>query len=81
MDKFILIEKFQAEFVVKESERINLEQIDTKCRPPNTNECQNDVFVAFPKLKYFIQSETNGFCRIFRTALIFQQQIRILTVV
>ena len=55
-DKFILIEKFQAAFVVKESESINLEQIDKKCLPPNTYACENDVFVAFPKLKYFIQS-------------------------
>lgn len=55
-DKFVLIEKFQAAFVVKESENVELGHIDKKCLPPNTYICENDVFIAFPKLKYFIQS-------------------------
>lgn len=53
-DKYVVIEKFQATFVIKEIEKIPNEA--KNCLPANTYAAENDVFLAFPKLKYFLQS-------------------------
>ena len=57
-NKYVIIEKFQSIFVFKEGEQERVQEADNRvCFPKNTYAMENDIFIAFPNISYFLTSD------------------------